>query len=220
METFTIEKIICLPSDISYFYWERLQIYGFSLLSAQLFYFAVLCYYVYLGKIRKMPIPVINNPCPEKWQDMAPAEQGRFCGKCSKIVIDFTKKTTQEIIDFLNDRKGEDICGKLRKPVTVAIPVAVKMSSRMRLLTAALYFVFGAFLFTSCGSQPEEEPVGKVGIDSATQAQLKHEQDSIARADSMNKTGTTPKQDSNDLDSAEIINTMKVLDSIMKAKKK
>lgn len=179
--------------------------------------------------------PVINNPCPENWEGMTPDKNGRFCGKCSKIVIDFTKKTTQEIIDFLNARKGEDICGKLRSPVVVAVvstsaePVPSEFEvlglttttkSKLSLFAASLYFVFGTFLFTSCGSPPEEEPVGKVGLDSATQAQLQYQQDSIARADSLKNSGVSSSQDSFEIDSAEMMNTMKVLDSIMKAKKK
>src|SRR5690349_5926215 len=99
-----------------------------------------------------MANPVINNPCPEKWDSMTPAEGGNFCGKCSKIVIDFTKKTTQEIIDFLTIRSGEDICGKLRKPSLAP----VRVSKTMKLFAAALYLAFGSMLFTSCGPTEDE----------------------------------------------------------------
>lgn len=164
--------------------------------------------------------PRINNPCPEKWTDMTPDGNGRFCAKCSKIVIDFTKKTSQEIIDFLNSRIGEDICGKLPKPLPVTAAVAVPRSGRRRyeFFSLAVYMAFGSFLFTACGSPPEEEPIGKVGIDSTTQAQMQHYNDSIAAADSAKQ--TTKLDTASISDSADIMSAVRVLDSIAALKKK
>ncbi len=147
---------------------------------------------------------------------MSPDDQGRFCGKCAKIVIDFTKKTTQEILDFLNAQKGEDICGKLRAPKLQ--PIAIAVSRRTRLFSAAALVVFGAMLFTACGPPEEpEQPVGKVGIDSTTQAQQQHYNDSIAVAN-------TPTVDSNnhtaEIDSVKMMEMMKLLDSVSASKKK
>jgi hypothetical protein len=33
----------------------------------------------------------IPKPCHENWHSMTPKEQGRFCGSCDKIVVDFSK---------------------------------------------------------------------------------------------------------------------------------
>lgn len=145
---------------------------------------------------------------------MTPDEQGRFCGKCSKIVFDFTKKTTQEIVDFLTTRKGEDICGKLRKPSLVPI----RVTAGMKLFTAALYLTFGSLLFTSCGPTEDEHPVGKVGLDSASAAESQQYLDSMTRADSVAKSQV--KNDTSGMDSAKMMSTVNVLDSIMKAKHK
>lgn len=161
-----------------------------------------------------MANPVINNPCPEKWEGMTPDEQGRFCGKCSKIVIDFTKKTTQEIVDFLMARKGEDICGKLRKPALVP----ARVTKGIKLFAAAIYLTFGSLLFTSCGPTEDEEPVGKVGLDSASAAENQRYLDSILQADSISKSAAM--KDTSGIDSATMMSTMNVLDSIMKSKNK
>lgn len=164
-----------------------------------------------------MAVPVVNNPCPESWEKMSPNHQGRFCGKCSKIVIDFTKKTTQEILDFLKARKGEDICGKLRPSATLRMTRTFQPQARI--FAAALYFVFGSMLFTACGPSEHEEPVGKVGIDSATQAQQQRYYDSVANADSVKPSGNQTPTETTEIDSAKMMEMMKLLDSVSAAKK-
>lgn len=165
-----------------------------------------------------MAIPSIKNPCPEKWENMNSEEQGRFCGKCATIVIDFTKKTTQEIIDFLTARKGEDICGKLRAPKLQ--PIAIPVSKRTRLFSVAALLAFGSMLFTACGPSEEEQPIGKVGIDSATEAQNQHYSDSIAHADSIKSADSSTSSQTTNIDSAKMVEMMKVLDSVSALKKK
>lgn len=53
----------------------------------------------------------VPNPCHENWQEMTPVEQGRHCGVCAKNVIDFTKFTDKELLDFLSTPK-QNICGR------------------------------------------------------------------------------------------------------------
>ncbi len=54
----------------------------------------------------------IAKPCRAKWNGMTPAEQGRFCGECSKIVIDFTSMTTDEIHQYFLQHRDQKICGR------------------------------------------------------------------------------------------------------------
>lgn len=56
----------------------------------------------------------LNKACDEKWGNMTPCNDGKFCHLCSKEVIDFTDKTQKEIIEKIKSSKGE-ICGKLTK---------------------------------------------------------------------------------------------------------
>jgi hypothetical protein len=91
----------------------------------------------------------IPKPCHENWNAMLPKEQGRFCLKCSKTVIDFSKKSKDEITAFFKEASGK-ICGKftihqIEKPKSFSI-----LNKRIAKFAVALYFVFGGFLFTSC----------------------------------------------------------------------
>ena len=51
----------------------------------------------------------VPTPCHEKWQDMTPAEKGRFCFMCQKNVRDFTKSSDREIAEAIKEPKT---CGR------------------------------------------------------------------------------------------------------------
>lgn len=55
---------------------------------------------------------VLTNPCSENWNSMQVDPVGRFCQSCQKSVIDFSLKTDDEIKAFLQDKKGEKLCGR------------------------------------------------------------------------------------------------------------
>ncbi len=55
---------------------------------------------------------VIAKPCHENWNKMTTEEQGRHCAVCSKVVKDFTKMKTEEIIHTLKTTDGE-VCGRV-----------------------------------------------------------------------------------------------------------
>lgn len=54
----------------------------------------------------KLSIP---KPCHEKWEDMNPVENGRFCSVCSKTVRDFTGLSDREVMEELGETSN--ICG-------------------------------------------------------------------------------------------------------------
>jgi len=59
------------------------------------------------------PITIsIPKPCHENWQEMTATERGAFCKSCQKEVIDFTKKTKDEIHRILS--AGGATCGRFR----------------------------------------------------------------------------------------------------------
>jgi uncharacterized protein YdeI (BOF family) len=53
----------------------------------------------------------IPKPCHENWNAMTPELQGRFCGQCSKTVVDFTLMTDGQILDTLKKETGKT-CGR------------------------------------------------------------------------------------------------------------
>jgi hypothetical protein len=50
----------------------------------------------------------IETPCHENWDAMQPNENGRFCGSCKKMVIDFSKKTDDEVLHFFENYKNKN----------------------------------------------------------------------------------------------------------------
>lgn len=90
---------------------------------------------------------------------MTPQEKGRLCDKCCKVVVDFTNMATEKVIQFIQERTSERVCGRFR-PDQIVVPVAQQQKHRYKVFLAALLFVFGGMLFTGCGSHPEK--MGKV----------------------------------------------------------
>lgn len=73
----------------------------------------------------------IPNLCAEKWHNFTHTTNGRFCSSCSKVVIDFTKMSDDEILNYFTD-KPDSNCGRFRadqlKVYSHIPPVDVKPS--------------------------------------------------------------------------------------------
>jgi hypothetical protein len=112
----------------------------------------------------------IPKPCHEDWNTMSPKEQGRFCDKCCKTVVDFSDKSPEEVQQILQSRLHEKLCGRfrndqLRKPVRLVIsfsPFTTRMSA-VQVFLVALLFTFGTTLF-SCTTH-QNERVGKITLE-------------------------------------------------------
>lgn len=74
---------------------------------------------------QRKPIQIsIPNPCHEDWNKMTPAEQGRFCSHCQKVVTDFTNYTDAQLYQFFSDR-NKQVCGRFynhQLNATISIP--------------------------------------------------------------------------------------------------
>jgi hypothetical protein len=55
----------------------------------------------------------IPEPCNEKWDEMTPTEQGRFCDVCATEIYDFTQISNRELVNKLKNK--ESICARYRK---------------------------------------------------------------------------------------------------------
>lgn len=54
----------------------------------------------------------VPKPCHENWNNMTPDEQGRFCGSCQKVVVDFTAMSDKELLDHISKTAGQHSCGR------------------------------------------------------------------------------------------------------------
>lgn len=54
----------------------------------------------------------IPEPCHEDWTKMQPESNGRFCNSCSKVVVDFTAFTDEELLAYFQNTQSS-ICGRI-----------------------------------------------------------------------------------------------------------
>lgn len=55
----------------------------------------------------------IPKPCHENWNLMTPQEQGRHCDVCSKVVVDFSQKSPQQVVEIMETAEGS-VCGNFK----------------------------------------------------------------------------------------------------------
>ncbi|MBI3510060.1 MAG: hypothetical protein HY064_05315 [Bacteroidetes bacterium] len=135
----------------------------------------------------------IPKPCSENWNEMTPEAKGRLCDKCCKVVVDFTKKTTNEIVNFLQKNSESKVCGRF-KATEITVPTFVKpRMPRYKIFAAAVLFVFGSLLFTSCHSGRNEEVMGKVTVQNSGQNNFGPAGDTL-RTDSVTKKNAKHKK--------------------------
>ena len=96
----------------------------------------------------------INKPCQENWAEMTPDQQGTFCGKCLKSVIDFSTKSVSEIKDFFMATQEQKVCGRFEKEQLTELNfdhfyTQFKRFHFSKRLAIIVCFIFGACLFES-----------------------------------------------------------------------
>ncbi len=90
----------------------------------------------------------VPNPCNENWNSMPAQENGRYCGSCSKVVVDFTNKNNEEIVEHMKANLGK-VCGTFKS--SQLSPDPYKQNERSIRFLAAVLLAFGLTLF-SCDS--------------------------------------------------------------------
>lgn len=56
-------------------------------------------------------IPILN-PCANKWEDLVPRANGRYCSQCDKVVVDFTRLTKKQATDLIRN-STERVCARI-----------------------------------------------------------------------------------------------------------
>lgn len=96
----------------------------------------------------------IQKPCHENWDSFTPNEQGAFCGKCVKTVIDFSNKSLDEIKAFFAGKQDEKVCGRFEKTQLMSLSFDAfynefKGFNFTKRFAVILYFTFGMWLFNA-----------------------------------------------------------------------
>jgi hypothetical protein len=113
----------------------------------------------------QIQIPV---PCHENWDAMTPQEKGKFCGVCSKKVVDFSGYSKTEVVDYLQTHAAQKVCGRIPESM-LDIPQqplpAMPHAQRINLsrFAFAAMLVFGNFLF-GCAQNSEPIMTGEVAM--------------------------------------------------------
>lgn len=98
----------------------------------------------------------VPKPCHEDWHQMTPQQRGRFCSSCSKVVMDFSRMSDQQLIEFFQ-KDGGKTCGRftneqLNRPIPVPPP-----ENQWRLPRIAYASVIS--MFTAIGSALASHPI-------------------------------------------------------------
>lgn len=95
----------------------------------------------------------VPDPCSESWNGMRPAQNGRYCSSCRKIVLDFTNKTNEDILAIIAANAGKKLCGTFRTSQLPPPPRPATSKQTIRFLAAAL-LAFGMTLFSCSNNAP------------------------------------------------------------------
>ncbi|HEY3251638.1 MAG TPA: hypothetical protein VGK25_11020 [Ignavibacteria bacterium] len=122
----------------------------------------------------------IPKPCNEDWKEMTPNEKGAFCSVCSKTVVDFSKKSDEEVQRYLLENNNSKVCGRFRisqvelpalkieKPKYEFPGFLIPVLTPFRASAMAL-MLFASALVSSCGnSNSEEHLAGAVELVDST----------------------------------------------------
>lgn len=106
----------------------------------------------------------IPTPCNENWDKMTPTEQGRFCSLCSKTVVDFTRMSDDEVLNYFANNKNENVCGRIKKQpllpeITIRIPASTihRRYNNFQTFLLALLLSFGVLLTGFTGEKTHAE---------------------------------------------------------------
>jgi hypothetical protein len=114
---------------------------------------------------------ILTNPCSENWGNMALNDNGRFCGRCKKTVVDFTAWKDDDIKKYLQEQSGTT-CGHFNKSqVEVIRPrhhqflvdlyFRIKENIRIPVLkTIALQLIIVSMLVIGCNTPENQNESG------------------------------------------------------------
>ena len=110
----------------------------------------------------------IPKPCHENWNKMTPNDNGRFCGSCSKNVVDFTNMMPDEIQMYF--QQHSNVCGRFKNSqlnsLTIQIPNRVLYSQTHyhKMFLLALFVAMGTSLFSCSDKNGNKQKIDKIEV--------------------------------------------------------
>lgn len=114
----------------------------------------------------------IKKPCHENWAEMTPNQQGAFCGKCVKTVVDFSTKSMSEIKEFFKTTEEQKVCGRFETEQLVNLSFdnfysKFKGFHFSKRIAFVVCFTFGAWLFGNNSVFAQTQPIEHIKGDVA-----------------------------------------------------
>lgn len=97
----------------------------------------------------------IPEPCHEDWNKMTPTEKGKFCGVCTKEVVNFTSFSDEQLIKYFN--KNKKLCGHFNKDQLNRDLVLARRDNRS-IPSYIVAGLFSLFLLNSNTTKAQEKP--------------------------------------------------------------
>lgn len=141
----------------------------------------------------------IDEPCDARWDQMKVGVRSRFCNQCQKGVTDFTQYSRTEILQYLLQHQGQNVCGRFRKSQLnfhdEELMVTIRAISREPGRTnTAFYLLAVTSLFLSSCANPNPTSTSpsaqSVEVHGQTQTPLDTTQPPTAAQDSTFKDST------------------------------
>ncbi|TRX38539.1 hypothetical protein FNW52_00375 [Flavobacterium sp. ZT3R18] len=110
----------------------------------------------------------IPKPCNEDWDKMTPNDSGRFCGSCSKNVIDFTTMLPDEIQVYF--QQHSNVCGRIKQSQLDSIIIQIpnitinSKTDRNLIFLLVLFLVMGTTLFSCKDQDGSKYSINKIEI--------------------------------------------------------
>jgi hypothetical protein len=104
----------------------------------------------------------IPEPCHESWHSMTVKEQGRFCGSCQKLVVDFSAMSDKELLNYISNA-SQNLCGRFAPD---QLNKDIKATENKKRFSWAYFWnlLLATFLFTESYAQGKptlKKPVTK-----------------------------------------------------------
>lgn len=97
----------------------------------------------------------IPEPCHEDWNKMTNTEKGKFCGVCSKEVIDFTYFSDEQLVKHFN--RKQNLCGRINTQ-QLNRDLILDRKNRHNFTSYLIVGLFSLFLFNSHLTKAQEKP--------------------------------------------------------------